>query len=278
MLRPTLARLRREEDGQALLYGVGVIVIAAVLFYGAMDVGLLVLGKIQAQTAADAAALSATAVKAGVHNTRSLAYRAQTGQLALARTQLARATALALKALTKTDPAARKSFDEAVGLAVFHRNNVADLRKGLMAYNAWVARPDVGPATVKKAAQIAYEGNIGVLGVMIPANMKLIRSDEAFAEFAVSSPLIGGTTFREEGILGAGGKSHVTVEPKVGVIGGGLLGYGQSAALRAMSTAGPIDAKREFGDSLPALSSTGGYGINWYTVRLLAIGAKKETN
>jgi hypothetical protein len=103
----------------------------------------------------------------------------------------------------------------------------------------------------------------------------LIKRNEALAEFAASTPLIGGTTFREEGILGTGGKSHVAVKPEIGVRGGGLLGYGSSAELSAMSTAGPIDAKAEFGD-LAALRPVGGYGINWYTVRIQAIGAKSE--
>lgn len=273
-MRAMLKRLQREEDGQALLYGVGVIVITVTLFYGAMDVGLLVLGKIQAQTAVDAAALSATAVKAGVHNTRSLAYRAQTGQIALARTQLARATALALQALTKGQVADRAKFQEAIGLAGFHRENVADLRSALVAYNAWVGSEEVGPATVKQAAQLAYLGNIGVLGLN-DANKALIKRNQALAEFAESTPLIGGTAFREEGILGSGGKSHVAVEPQVGVMGGGLLGYGTSAALKAMSTAGPLDARAEFGD-LASLRPVGGYGINWYTVRIQAIGAKTE--
>ena len=102
-----LTRLAREEDGQALLWGAGVIVITMALFYGAVDMGLLVLGKIQAQTAADAAAMSASALKATVHNTRSVAYRAASGQIALSRMKLVEATGLALQGLV--DPKADKT-------------------------------------------------------------------------------------------------------------------------------------------------------------------------
>ncbi len=270
----TLERLAREEDGQALLWGAGVIVITMALFYGAVDMGLLVLGKIQAQTAADAAAMSASALKAGVHNTRSLAYRAASGQVALSRMQLVQATGLALQGLV--DPKADKTkFKEALERAIHHRKNVLALHTGLKNYNAWLAGPDVGKASVRKAAEIAYAGNIGVLGVMDAYNLTLLKKEGALAENG-GGGMIGGTLYTEEAIDGSGGKSFVAVEPRVNALGSGLLGYGKQAALGAWASAGPVDVGRAYGDKFGSLNPTTGYGINWYTVRLLGIGKGGE--
>jgi hypothetical protein len=269
-------RLFQEEDGQALLWGAGVVVITMALFYGALDIGLLVLGKIQAQTAADASALAASGVKASVHNTRSLAYRASSGQMALARTHLVRATGLALHGLVDPSANNRKAFREAISRAIHHRENVEALHEGLKNYNAWVAQPDVGTATVKKAAELAFRNNLGVLGVTDASNYALIRKPDALAEFG-NAGLIGGTSFNEETIgTGSGGKSHVAVEPRVSALGSGLLGYGRSAVLGAAATAGPLDAQKVYGVKLGALDPQRGYGVNWYTVRLLAIGGKGD--
>lgn len=272
----TLARLAHEEDGQALLWGAGVIVITMALFYGAVDMGLLVLGKIQAQTAADSAAMSASALKAGVHNTRSLAYRAASGQVALSRMQLVQATGLALQGLV--DPKADKAkFKDALERAIHHRKNVLALHTGLKNYNAWLAGQEVGKAGVRKAAEIAYHGNIGVLGVMDSYNLTLIKREAALAENG-GGGMIGGTLYTEEAIDGAGGKSFVAVEPRVNALGSGLLGYGKQAALGAWASAGPVDVGRAYGDKFASLNPATGYGINWYTVRLMAIGKGGEAN
>ena len=269
-----LRRLAREEDGQAMLWGAGVIVITMALFYGAVDMGLLVLGKIQAQTAADASAMSASALKAGVHNTRSLAYRAASGQAALSRMQLVQATGLALQGLV--DPKADKAkFKESLERAIHHRKNLLALHTGLKNYNAWLAGQDVGQAAVRKAAEIAYAGNIGVLGVMDHYNLTLIKRQDAMPEFG-GGGMIGGTLYTEEAIIGAGGKSFVEVEPRVNALGAGLLGYGKQAALSAAASAGPVDAARAYGEKFSVLNPTTGFGINWYTVRLLAIGKGGE--
>ncbi|MEB3197246.1 MAG: pilus assembly protein TadG-related protein [Candidatus Sericytochromatia bacterium] len=270
-----LRRLRDDEDGQALLWGAGAVVITMALFYGALDIGLLVLGKIQAQNAADASALAATGLKAGVHNTRSLAYRAASGQIALTRAHLVRATGLALQGLVDPREKNRQAFQDALGRAVHHRENVEALHEGIKAYNAWVAQAEVGPAAVKQAAELGYQANLGVLGVIDRSNLALIRRPDALAEFSQSG-IIGGTAFQEESIgEGASGKSHVAVEPRVSALGSGLLGYGRQAALGAMATAGPLDAQRAFGGKLTALDPQKGFGVNWYTVRLLQIGDKR---
>ncbi|MEB3328114.1 MAG: pilus assembly protein TadG-related protein [Candidatus Sericytochromatia bacterium] len=274
--RTVWRRLAAEEEGQALVWGAGVVVLTMALFYGAIDIGLLVLGKIQAQTAADASALAATGLKAGVHNTRSLAYRASSGQIALARAHLVRATGLALNGLVDPGGGNRKAFRDALGRAIHHRENVEALHLGIVGFNAWVARAEVGPAGVKKAAEAAYRGNMGVLGTMDATNMALIRRSDALAEFA-SGGLIGGTAFQEEAVgSGSGGKSHVRVEPKVTALGSGLLGYGRQSLLAAAATAGPVNAAKTYGRSLAALDPKKGYGVNWYTVRLLKIGNRGE--
>lgn len=263
-------RLRDEEDGQALLYGVGVVVITMTLFYGAIDIGLLVLGKIQAQGAADAAAMSASGLKVSVHNTRSLAYRAASGQIGLTRMALVQATGLALNGILDPSEKNKKAFSEAISKAHHHRDSVEMLHTGIKNYNAWLIQNDTATGAVKKAAEIGYLGNIGVLGTMNASNLRLIKQNDAMAEFSASSPMIGGTTFAEEVVgTGSGGKSHVMVEPKVNALGASFLAYGAQSALSASATAGPVDAAKAYGGSLKALKL---YGVNFYTIRLLAIG------
>lgn len=260
-------RLHRAEDGQALIWGAGVLVLIVALFYGAIDVGEVVLGKIEAQNAADAAAMTASAVKASVHNTRSMAYRAATGQLVLCRMELVEATGAALEAIS-AGQAMQPVYAKAMANAELHHKRLELLRQGIGQFNQFVTGKD-GPEITMAAAQVGYKGNLGTLGTIIPSNLSLLDSKSALPEFGQG--FAAGVTLSTESMtpMGHSGKTAVVVEPKTSVFGGGLLGYNSQEDLSAKAMAGPMDANELYGSSLRAIND---YGIHWYVTRLLPIG------
>lgn len=269
-----LNRLLEEEDGSALVWGAGVTVLIVAVFFGAMDMGQLVLGKIQAQNAADAAALSASSLKASVHNTRALAYRAATGQVYLSRLHMIRATGIALSEIAK--PAGRdKDFNDAMGRATFHRNKVERLRDGIEKFNLWVTGPQMGPRLVRQAAEVGYVGNLGTLWTADAKNLKLLDegTDALYENSKTPGGIIGNVTYSAEALnqTGHAGKSMVRIEPNVGAFGGAFLGHDDKAALAAEATAGPVPAEKQFGKT--GVKGVAAYGIQWYTVRLMPIGS-----
>lgn len=277
-----LSDLLHEEDGQALLYGVGVIVIIAALFFGAVDLGRLMLGKMQSQNAADAAALSAASLKAGLHNTRALAYRAASGQLTLSRMKLIEATGLALQEIGKpnSNPTAYKN---AVRAARGHRLKLEKLRDGLLKFNRWATDASQGPEATRQAAEIGYLGNIGSLG-SDSYNMHLFDDAAPLAESGKKAPgaggqgyMAGGVTYPGEALTATGnaGKSWVRISPTLGAFGGSWLNYGDDDSLYAEAVAGSMLAKHAYGKNPPGLEQ---YGINWYTVRLMPIGGRQDRN
>lgn len=274
MLRHLAKRLYREEDGQALLWGAGVIVLLVALFFGAVDLGQLVLGKIQAQNAADAAAMSASSLKVSVHNTRSLAYRAITSEVNLTRTQLIAATGYAVDEI-RNPSGAKSKFDKAMARAGKHRSKVERLRDGLVKFNQWVVSPEVGTGLVRQAAEIGYLGNMGTLGTADPGNLGLMHDEGTLAESERSmlAKTIGGVTYTGEAMTPGGhfGKSYVKLKPKVGAFGGAWLGYDASSLLTADAAAGPVPAKGFY-----STQGIDAFGINWYTVRLMPIGKRPK--
>lgn len=267
-------RLIEEEDGQALIWGAGVLVLLVALFYGAMDLGQLVLGKIQAQNAADAAALSASSLKASVHNTRSLAYRATTGQIHLTRLQLVKATGLAINEIAKPGGANASEFQKSLKRAAGHRNKVERLRTGLIAFNQWVTGPQAGARLVQQAAEYGYLGNMGTLATADRQNLHLLaEGTDSLAEHnrSFGNKIIGNVTYTGEALSEGGhaGKSLVRIEPKITAFGGRWLDYQTSSPMSAEAAAGPVPARELYGKTLAAIAP---YGIEWYTVRLMPIG------
>lgn len=261
-------RLRDDESGQALLWGAGTLVLIVALFYGTLDLGRSVLGKIQAQNAADAAALASAGVKASVHNTRSVAYRAITGQVELSRKQYMGASAAALALLAGGKPAA---FDSALARAQWQAGKVSRLREGLQGFNAWIAAEGA-----KGAGQLPYNAALGAylsnLGDAAAGRGPGDTSNPAFMpeyEKTMGANPIGGFPYSGEvlGASGFAGHSLVRGTPSFALLGA----RGNRVSLPAMGVAGPVHAG-------PAYQATGGsvlertYGIQWYTVRLEPIG------
>jgi hypothetical protein len=258
--------LIRDEEGQALIWGAAVLLLIVVLFYGAIDLGQLVLGKIEAQNGADAAAMTSAAMKASMHNTRSLAYRAASGQLDLARLQMLRATGLGLDQLdrTKATKNAKKDFDEALKKARLHRTRLERLRDGVVEFNKFATGTEAGPEATKKAAEEIYKANLGLLGLS-SGNGRLATYPE------IDGGAANGKIFKAEAMdaRGHARMSAVVVKPKAPALGGGLLGYGNDAALSATAVAGSVEAHQLYGKNLAGLDR---YGIEWYTVRLMPVG------
>lgn len=251
-----------------MVYGAGVLVLIVALFYGALDVGQLVTGKIQAQNAADAASLAASGLKTSLHNTRVMAYRAAAGQTMLARIALVKATGLALQEISKPGSASDKAFKEAFKRSRIHRARVTKLSKGLKAFNAWATSAEVAPVLVRQAAAVAYRGNLGTLAVVEPGNLRLIEREDAFMEF--KGGMVGSVAFTAEALSpnGHAGKSLVHVKPSFRTFGSGMLGYAAKGSLEAVAVAGPVEAHDQYG-SLPGLDR---YGTPWFTVRLMPVG------
>lgn len=270
-----LKRLYSEEDGQALLYGAGMLVLLVALFLGMMDIGRLVLGKIEAQNAADAAAMSASALKASVHNTRSLAYRAMTGQIDIARARLIEATGLALDQVAGTNSSRKDHFLDTFKKAQVARSKAERLRNGLLAFNAWVTGPEAGPNLARQAAEVGYLGNAGTLSAQAN-NLHLLEKDESFPEnsHTFGTKLVGGVTYTGEA-LGPetfAGKSLVRLYPQVGTVGGSILHYDALTTVDVEAAAGPVPASKQYG-SMPGIAP---YGIEWYTVRLMPVGVDPD--
>lgn len=262
-----MRRLGQEEDGQALLWGAGVMVLIVALFYGAMDIGQLVLGKIEAQNAADGAAMAGAAVKASMHNTRSMAYRAASGQLDLSRLQLVKATGAAMQEIGAPGKHV-KDFDTAMKTAELHRRKLELLREGILAFNEFATGAKAGPTAVQEAADAVYRSNLGMLAVTNSGNKGLLTRS-ALAE--ISGGASNGVVFRSEGMdkPGNAGKTAVTVKPQAGAFGGGMLGYASSAMLSATAVAGQVEAHKQLGKNLRGVDP---YGIDWLTTRLLPVG------
>jgi hypothetical protein len=289
-LQAAMRRLTQDEDGQALLYGAGVVVLIMACFITAVDLGQAVTGKIQAQNAADAAALSGAALKASVHNTRELAYRAASAQLNLARMRLLEASGLAVQEIgdVKAGKNRQTQFNQAMDMAWTHRMRMERLREGLREFNKWALSNEAGSEAVRGAAEIGYLGNIGSLGSANPHNLSIFHGTDPLAEVSGSfdgGHMVGGVSYPGEALAGGNaarnlpvpGKTLVHVAPRLGTPLGntfGSLGLNYGAAkdgfeLDGWAVAGPVEAKKTLGSS----RMMDAFGLNhWYTVRLMYRG------
>jgi hypothetical protein len=268
-----------------MVYMALVMAVMVGVLYATYDMARLTTAKMQAQTAADAAALAAAAVKVSVHNTRTLAYMAMTGEATFARLKLAKAMAV----LGKNPPvpgqqyAAGPEFEKYVTQAGKHLKKMRKLRSGLLAYNRWIGQR--GPEIIADAARVAYVANISGLNDetgrgasangqnlhLMDGSKNLVENGGTFK----AGEFIGGFNYRSEnaGSTGAAGKTFVWVEPTYVPLGSGILGTSQQMPIQSMAAAGPVPsseiAKSEAGDGD---LSVGPIGMPWYSPRLFPIG------
>lgn len=292
-----LARIRRDDDGQAMIYVAIVVGALVTVLYTTYDLGRLVAAKVMSQNGADAAALASVSLKVSVHHTRTLAYLAMTDQAVLARREILAGIGSLSKfqgvvpslpapgAPPGTPPAkpTHAEFEDHMKRAEVHMDRYNRLRHGLRAYNAWIEED--GPRLAAEAARIAYAANVtgmndhSATGRAVDArNMQLLSDPGAFVENGGmgSSKFIGGMNFANEGAgkRGVSGKSFVWVKPQVQPLSRGK----EPLELWAWAAAGPVPAvtiqgadPREQGLSfkVPVL---GEFGIPWYSPRLMRTG------
>jgi len=292
-----LARIRREDDGQAMIYVAIVVGALVTVLYTTYDLGRLVAAKVMSQNGADAAALASVSLKVSVHHTRALAYLAMTDQAVLARREILAGIGSLSKfqgvvpslpapgAPPGTPPTkpTHAEFEDHMKRAETHMDRYNRLRHALRAYNAWIEED--GPRLAAEAARIAYAANVtgmndhSATGRAVDArNMQLLSDPGAFVENGGmgSSKFIGGMNFANEGAgkRGVSGKSFVWVKPQVQPLSRGK----EPLELWAWAAAGPVPAvtiqgadPREQGLSfkVPVL---GEFGIPWYSPRLMRTG------
>jgi Flp pilus assembly protein TadG len=292
-----LARIRREDDGQAMIYVAIVVGALVTVLYTTYDLGRLVAAKVMSQNGADAAALASVSLKVSVHHTRTLAYLAMTDQAVLARREILAGIGSLSKFNGAIPPApapgappgpapakpTHAEFEDHMKRADSHMDRYNRLRHGLRAYNAWIE--EEGPRLAAEAARIAYAANVTGMNdhsatgrAVDERNMRLLADPGAFVENGGmgSSKFIGGMNFANEGAgkRGVSGKSFVWVKPQVQPLSRGK----EPLELWAWAAAGPVPSvtiqgadPREQGLSfkVPVL---GEFGIPWYSPRLMRTG------
>lgn len=286
--------MRRRQRGQALVYVALVMVVLITVVYATFDLGRLVSAKIQAQNAADAAALAAVSLKVSVHNTRSFAYLAMTEQAIQAKIHMIQAIgALSGKGLpTPGSPpsaAELKEFEDHLKQARRHMEKVRLLKEGLKAYNAWIETE--GPAMVAEAARVAYVANLDgmnshlVTGRAVDQNnLRLLDVPGALRENGTgeAARMLGGVNYVNEGTSKnhGSGKSFVEVSPRFVPFAVSLFGAPGAPVggvnIPAWAAAGPVSssAVEKAGTGHQDLK-VGQLGINWYTPRLMRTGQKE---
>jgi hypothetical protein len=274
---------RRLERGQAMVYMALVMAVMVGVLYATYDLARMTTAKMQAQTAADAAALAAAAVKVSVHNTRTVAYAAMTGEAAFARLKLAKAMAV----IAQNPPvpgAAAADFNKYVKEARSHLKRMRRLREGLIAYNRWIASK--GQDIVADAARVAYVANAAGLNddsgrgrAANGNNVHLMDGPKNLVENGgtfKSGQFVGGINYVSEnaGPTGAAGKTFVWAEPVFVPLGSGLLGGDQQMPMPSVAAAGPVPSD-EVGKVEPGAGdlSWQGFGMPWYTPRLFPVRA-----
>ena len=279
------AAVRQRQRGQAMIYMALVMAVLVGVLYATYDLARLTTAKMQAQNASDAAALAAASVKVSIHNTRTLAYAAMTGEAAFARLKLAKAMAV----LGQQPPLpgqpylAEPEFKKYVEAASKHVKKLPKLRAGLIAYNKWIARK--GPEIVADAARVAYVANISTLNddtgrgrTANGQNIHLLDGTKNLVENGgnfKSGQFIGGVNYVGEGAgdTGAAGKTFVWAEPVFVPMGSGLTGGSAPMSIPSLAAAGPVPSKELAGsDPGDGDLSANGFGMPWYSPRLFPIG------
>lgn len=268
--------LARDEEGQALIYVSIILAVLVTIIFAVFDLGRLTTAKIQAQNGADAAALSAVALKVSIHHTREMAYLAMTEEGFKARVEL-------LTALSELGNPS--GFKQHIDRANAHNQKIKDLQKGLRAFNAWIDQ--AGPALVADAARYGYTAN--VIGMndhlttaagVEAANLKEIDQPGALRENSREEQTVGGVIYPEEG-LGPhhfGGKSLVEVNPKYqglnwSLFGGALTGPVEVPAWAAAGFVSSDDIVKDPATKAQAMR-LGPFGLRWLSPRLVRTGQK----
>lgn len=290
----------RQQRGQVMPYVAFMIVVLAAAALLVYDIGYMINSRIQAQNAADAAALAAVAVKINKHHMDSLVRGAMTQEAIISQAEIKAAQAVAIQAIVKGENTviipptpgqpnpvqpilgemkdlgdryrahANKAYKHAVKL---HRERLA-----LQAWYRWLEKR--GPTAVREAARLGYALNMQGyddlndptlrqnLENVLVNNSDLLENKGQFGE-------VGGFTYANEAaaMKGMFGKSFVEMQTRASSSDGGaaLLRYLQQFEMTS-NAAAQLLKRPERAQLSPSLID-----INWYSPYLMAIEGDTPT-
>ena len=299
-------RNRNSERGQALIYVAAFCLVLVAGIFAVFDVGRIVTARIQFQTAADAAALSAVAVKSTKHHVDAVVRAAMTQEAYSAQLAVMQAAVILLEEVLNKPPMAvpvnpgqpgapppPPPNPLSPGQASLYRQHAnrayrhtIRLHREFEALHHFYKFLEVnGDRAAREAARIAFQVNIK--GFEAPINNRILDGTQP-AEMLEAYPkwrsTIGGFAYPGEaaGLLdytgnqprGNFGASLIEVNPIVSATseGASLLGYTQDVPLRANAAARPktVSENVRIGD--------GWLVMQWYSPRLMSIWGAQSTS
>lgn len=300
------ARCRRAQRGQVIPYVAFLVLILTAAALVVFDIGYLINSRIQSQNAADAAALSAVAVKINKHHMDTLLRAAMSQEAIIAQAEIRAAQAVALQAVLKGQSSGTPTVIELPGpggpgpgtgpiiqpgivdlkeqkdayrlhanRAYKHAVKLQRERLALKAWYSWLEKR--GPTAVREAARVGYAVNMQGYDDLNDATLRqniesVLANDKDMVENQPGLTDVGGFGYGAEGarVNGTFGKSFVEIQTRINASDGGaaLLSYLKQFELTSSAAAQLL--KREGDTPLAALSFV---SMNWYSPHLMAIEA-----
>lgn len=293
------SRIQRQQ-GQVIPYVAFLVLILTAAALVVFDIGYLINSRIQSQNAADAAALSAVAVKINKHHMDTLVRAAMTQESIIAQAEIRAAQAVAMEAFfdgkqTPTvielpgpgsPPGSTPGMPQPVNLskhkeayrqhankAYKHAVKLQRERLALKAWYSWLEKR--GPTAVSEAARVGYAVNMqgydDLNDATLRQNIESVLADEQdILENKSGKTEVGGFIYRAEAatVEGVFGKSFVEIQTRINASDGGaaLLSYLKQFELTSSAAAQLL--RREGDTPLAALSFV---SMNWYSPYLMAI-------
>lgn len=284
----------RRQRGQVIPYVAFLILILTAAALVVFDIGYLINSRIQAQNAADAAALAAVAVKIDKHHMETLLRAAMTYESLESQAEIRAAQAVAVQAFLKAkapqvitpgapEPQPNPVLDQVkslkdgyrvhANLAYRHAVKLQRERLTLEAWYKWLARS--APTAVREAARVGYAVNMQGYDDLDDATLrenidKVLAGNGDLAENQPGIPNVGGIAYANEGarVNGMFGKSFIEFQTKMKASDGGaaLLSYLKTFELTSSAAA---ELLKEPGET--PLSALSFVSMNWYSPHLMAI-------
>lgn len=297
------SQLRRQQRGQVIPYVAFLILILTAAALVVFDIGYLINSRIQSQNAADAAALSAVAVKINKHHMDTLVRAAMSQEAIIAQAEIRAAQAVALQAVLKGQsgsptvielpgpgagaPGAgpviqpgvvdlkeqKEAYRQHANKAYKHAVKLQRERLALKAWYRWLERQ--GPTAVREAARVGYAVNMQGYDDLNDATLRqnidsVLANDQDLVENQSGLANVGGFGYGDEGarVSGMFGKSFVEIQTRINASDGGaaLLSYLKQFELTSSAAAQLL--RREGDTPLAAVSFV---AMNWYSPHLMAI-------
>lgn len=286
---------KKFQRGQVIPYVAFLILILSASALVIFDIGRLINARIQAQNAADAAALAAVSVKISKHHVDTLLRAAMSQEALIAQAEIRAAQAVALRAflkgsntvvVTPIDPENPNPNNPLQGpfkdlgdryrahanLAYKHAVKLHRERLALEAWYRWLEKRS--PTAVLEAARIAYAANLqgydDLNNPTLRANLEEELNQLQDLPENQSLPPISGFIYAEDAASrhGTFGKTflELTTRTVSTQAGAALLKYLQQYELRSSAAAQLIRQPEK-----TPVSPMSFLAMNWYSPRLMAI-------